>query len=95
MTVNVVGVTNAQYITVTLAGVNDGTNTNDVAVRMGILVGDANGDRTVNSADVGLTKSKSGQSVDSTNFREDLNADGGLNSGDVGLVKSKSGTGLP
>ncbi|MEO6969940.1 MAG: TIGR02597 family protein [Chthoniobacterales bacterium] len=95
VTVNLVGVTNGQYITLTLAGVNDGTNTNDVAVRMGILTGDANGDGSVNSADVGLAKSKSGQSVDSTNFREDLNTDGNLNSADVGLVKSKSGTGLP
>lgn len=95
VTVNLTGVTSGQYITVTLASVYDGVNTNDVAVRMGVLVGDANGDGTVNSADVGLTKSKSGQAVSSTNFREDLNADGSLNSADVGLVKSKSGTGLP
>ena len=95
VTVNLVGVTNGQYITLTLTGVNDGTNTNDVAVRMGVLTGDANGDASVNSADIGLTKSKSGQAVDATNFREDLNTDGNLNSADIGLVKSKSGTGLP
>ncbi len=94
-TVNVTGVTSGQYITVTLAGVSDGVNTNDVAVRVGILTGDTTGDGSVNSADIGQTKSKSGQSVDSTNFRTDVNTDGSLNSADISLVKSKSGTALP
>lgn len=94
-TVNVSGVTSGQYITVTLAGVNDGVNTNDVAVRMGILTGDTTGDGSVNSADIAQTKSKSGQAVDSTNFRMDVNTDGNLNSADIALVKSKSGTALP
>jgi hypothetical protein len=62
---------------------------------MNVLQGDSNGDRFVNSADIGQTKSKSGQPVDSMNFREDVNADGFLNSADIGLVKSKSGTALP
>ncbi len=94
-TVNLTGVTSGQYITVTLAGVSDGVNTNDVAVRIGVLTGDTNGDGSVNSADIGQTKSKSGQIVDLTNFRTDLNTDGNLNSADIGLVKSKSGTALP
>lgn len=95
VTVDLTGVASAQYITLTLAGVSDGVNTNDVAVRMGILTGDTTGDGSVNSADIGQTKSKSGQPVDSTNFRTDLNTDGNLNSADIGLVKSKSGTALP
>ncbi|MBA3544161.1 MAG: hypothetical protein H0T83_06955 [Chthoniobacterales bacterium] len=94
-TVNVAGVTSGQYITLTLLGVNDGVNTNDVAVRMGVLVGDTTGDGSVNSTDIGQTKSKSGQAVDSTNFRNDVNTDANLNSADIGLVKSKSGTALP
>jgi hypothetical protein len=49
----------------------------------------------VNSADIGQTKSQSGQSVTSSNFREDVNADGFINSADIGLVKSRSGTALP
>src|SRR6266550_5259526 len=52
-------------------------------------------DGIVNSADIGQTKAQSGQSVNATNFREDLNGDGFINSADIGLVKSKSGTGLP
>lgn len=94
-TVNLTDVASGQYITLTLSGVSDGVNTNDVAVRMGVLTGDTNGDGSVNSADIGQTKSKSGQPVDSTNFRTDLNTDGNLNSADIGLVKSKSGTALP
>ena len=95
VTVDLSGVTSGQSVTVTLAGVSDGTNTNDVAVRMAVLVGDTTGDGSVNSADIGQTKSKSGQVVDSTNFRTDVNTDGNLNSADIGLVKSKSGTALP
>jgi hypothetical protein len=95
-TVNLTGIANAQHITVTLRAVHDTTdNIADVSTSMRVLVGDTNGDGFVNSADIGQTKSKSGQAVDSTNFREDVNADGFLNSADIGLVKSKSGTALP
>ncbi|MEP6602873.1 MAG: TIGR02597 family protein [Spartobacteria bacterium] len=95
VTVPLTNVTSGQRITVTLVGVNDGTNTNDIAVRMGVLTGDTNADGSVNSADIGQTKSVSGATVGTTNFREDLNIDGSLNSADIGLVKSKSGTGFP
>lgn len=94
VTLNLTGVANAQYATVTLTGANDGTNANDVAVRVGILTGDTNGDGMVNSADIAQTKSKSGQSVDGTNFRTDVNVDNTLNSADIALVKSRSGTGF-
>jgi hypothetical protein len=62
---------------------------------MGVLAGDTNADRSVNSADITQTKSQSGQAVTGSNFREDLNVDGSINSADITLVKSKSGTGLP
>ncbi len=95
VTLNLTGITNAQTIAVTLAGVNDGTNTLDVSVPMSVLVGDTTADTFVNSGDIAQTKSQSGTSVTGSNFREDVNADGNLNSGDIGLVKSKSGTALP
>jgi len=44
VTVNLVGVTNSQTITVTLTNVNEGVNTMDVEGAMGVLVGDTNGD---------------------------------------------------
>ena len=94
VTLNLTGLTSGQYATVTLNGANDGTNANDVAVRVGILVGDTNGDGSVNSGDIAQTKSKSGQNVDATNFRTDLNVDGTLNSADIALVKSRSGSGI-
>jgi hypothetical protein len=92
VTVNLTGVTNVQRITVTLFNVNNGGN---VSVSMGVLVGDVNGNATVSAADVALTKSRVGQTVSSSNFREDVNANGVINSVDVAQVKSKVGTALP
>jgi hypothetical protein len=95
VTVNLTGIINAQTIVVTLAGVNDGTSIVDVTIPMSILPGDTNADGTVNSTDIAQTKSQSGQSVTSANFREELTADGNINSTDIAFVKSKSGTALP
>jgi hypothetical protein len=92
VTVNLTGVTNIQRITVTLMNVNNGGN---VSVSMGVLIGDVNGNGAVSAADVALTKSRVGQAVSSSNFREDVNANGLINSVDVALVKSKVGTALP
>jgi hypothetical protein len=92
---NLTGVSNAQIIVVTLAGVSDGINTRNVQAIMGALVGDTTGDGFVNSADISQAKSQSGNMVTNSNFREDLDADGFLNSADIALVKSKSGTALP
>ena len=63
MTVELTGVTNAQRITVTLAGVTDSFAQvlPDTAVRVNILVGDTTGNKTVNSSDVSETKLQSGQ----------------------------------
>ena len=93
--VNLSGVTNAQRLTVTIVGVNDGTSTANVSIPMGVLLGDTNGDGFVNSADISQTKAQSGQPVGNSNFREDVNVDGFLNSADISVVKSKSGTALP
>jgi hypothetical protein len=92
VTIPLTNVANAQTITVTLNAVNGSTN---VAISMSVLFGDVNADGAVNSADISQTKSQSGQTVSSTNFREDLTVDGNINSADISLVKSKSGTALP
>ncbi len=95
-TVSLTGVPNAQNVTVTLTGATDTTGaTGPVSGSMGVLIGDTGADGSVNSADIGQTKSQSGNPVTITNFREDVTADGDINSGDVGLVKSRSGTSLP
>jgi uncharacterized protein (TIGR02597 family) len=93
--VDLTGVSDVQRITVTLLDVNDGTNTNDVAVRMGVLTGDVGGNGTVNAGDIGQTKGQSGQTVSASNFRMDVAVSGTINASDIAAVKSRSGTTLP
>ena len=95
VTINLTGVANAQRLTVALFGVNNGTNTGDVGVRVGMLLGDITNDAAVNASDVSVVKSFAGQTTDLTNFRNDVNANGAINSSDISLVKSVSGSALP
>jgi len=95
VTVDLTGVTDVQRITVTLLGVSDGSNTNDVAVRMGILSGDTNGNGSVSATDVAQCKSLSGQAATASNFRSDVAVNGSISATDIALVKSRSGTSLP
>ena len=97
MTINLTGVTDAQTLTVSLTNLTDAFSQVLPSVTLGasFLVGDTNGDGTVNSADIGQTKSQSGNAVTGSNFREDVTVDGNINASDIGLVKSKSGNVLP
>ncbi|MDQ6655958.1 MAG: dockerin type I domain-containing protein, partial [Verrucomicrobiota bacterium] len=97
LTVNLTGVANAQTITVTLNNVTDtfGQVLPATTVSVGFLVGDTNGDRTVNAGDALQTRNRSGQATDATNFRSDVNADGFVNSGDSVIVRGRSGSALP
>ena len=95
VTVNLTGVSNAQKIIITLFGVSDGTNTTNVNVPMGVLLGDTTGNGSVNATDVSQTKLQSGQAVTASNFRNDINVNGSINATDVSSVKLKSGTALP
>jgi N-acetylneuraminic acid mutarotase len=95
ITVNLSGVTDVQRLTMTLHGVNNGNTTGEVPVSMGVLVGDVNGNASVNASDVALTKSQVGQAVGGSNFREDVNVNGTISATDVALVKSDVGHSLP
>jgi hypothetical protein len=95
VTVNLTGVTNAQTIALTLAGVNDGTNIGDVAVRMGVLVGDVTGNGVVSNTDVASIKAEVAAPVTASNFRNDVNANGVISNTDVSLTKAQVGTSLP
>ena len=97
MTVNLTGVIDVQKITVTLMNVTDmnGHVLPMTAVSMNVLIGDVNGNKTVNASDVGLVKSQVGHAVTGSNFREDVNADGSISSSDVALTKSDVGHGVP
>jgi uncharacterized protein (TIGR02597 family) len=94
VTVNLTGVTNAQKVALTLTNVNDGTNTNDVAVEMGALFGDVNGDGFVLSGDYTAVRAKSGTPVDGTTFKFDINTDGFILSGDYTAARAQSGSHL-
>src|SRR6266850_3027719 len=63
MTVNLVGVTDVQRITVTLTDVTDEFPhvLAPTSVNMNVLTGDVNGNKSVNATDVGLVKSQVGQ----------------------------------
>jgi Astacin (Peptidase family M12A)/Divergent InlB B-repeat domain len=95
--VNLTGVANAQYITVSLTNVHDsvGNAGNLTGPQMGVLVGDTTANGLVNSSDIAQTQSQSGTPVSSSNFREDVTVNGAINSSDISLVQSKSGTALP
>jgi photosystem II stability/assembly factor-like uncharacterized protein len=97
MTVPLSGVSDVQTLTVTLSGVTDSTSQvlppTPVSVHM--LIGDTNGDKTVNNADVNLTKGQVGMAVSGSNFREDVKIDGQINSTDVRQVKGAIGHILP
>ena len=95
--VNLTGVTDAQYIAVTLTNVQDsvGNSGNVTGPQMGVLIGDTSADKFCDAVDVSQTKSQSGQPVTPSNFREDVNFDGFIDAVDTSLVKSKSGTALP
>ncbi len=92
VTIGLTNVANAQTIQVALNGVNGASN---FVIPMSVLLGDTNGNGSVNAGDAAQTKGQSGVAVTAANFREDVNANGSINAGDVALVKSQSGTSLP
>jgi hypothetical protein len=95
VSVNLTGVPNAQTISITLHGVTTGGATGDVVIPMGVLLGDVNANRLVNSTDTSLVQAQSGQGVTASNFRMDVNANGLINSTDTSIVRAASGSGLP
>ncbi len=97
MTVSLTKVTDVQKITVKLSGVTDGNSQTlaDTSVSMNVLSGDVSANKTVDSADVSLTRAQVGMPVTSANFREDVRVDGAIDSGDVKLVRGAVGHTLP
>jgi hypothetical protein len=95
VTVDLTGVANAQTITVTLKNVSDGANTLDIPISMGVLLGDVNGSRRVDSADVFQVRQNTLQNAAPTNFRDDVNTSGRIDSTDVFVVRQQTLTSLP
>jgi hypothetical protein len=67
----------------------------DTALSANMLIGDTNGDKTVNNSDVRQTRGQVGLPVTGTNFREDVKVNGAITSKDVSLVRSNLGHSLP
>jgi photosystem II stability/assembly factor-like uncharacterized protein len=97
MTVPLSGVTDVQKITIKLTGVTDGSLNvlPDTFVSANMLIGDANGDKTVNNTDASLTRGQVGMPVSAANFREDVQVTGTVNSADVRQVRAANGHSLP
>jgi hypothetical protein len=91
--VNLTGVANAQTITVGLEDVVDSAGSRGSAFSgsMSVLLGDANGDGTVNSGDTQQTRARAGNGAGANSLRCDYNLDGIINSGDAFIVRSQSG----
>ncbi|HEX8679443.1 MAG TPA: dockerin type I domain-containing protein, partial [Chthoniobacterales bacterium] len=92
--VDLTGVVNQQIITLSLNDVDNGAVTGNVAISMGVLAGDGNGNGAVNSGDTAATRSRSGQLTGATNYQFDVNCDGTINTGDATVVRSRSGTAI-
>ena len=95
VTITLSGVADQHYYLITLMDVTDGITMANVAIRIGMLIGDTNGDGVVNASDVAAAKAQSGAPVSNANFRADVNANGAINASDVSIVKSHCGDGLP
>ena len=88
--ISLTGVTDQQYVTVSLTNVAgvDGSTGGSGTVRIGFLMGDVNGSRTVSLADVGLVNAELSQPVTASNYLKDVNASGTMTLGDKGLTNS-------
>jgi hypothetical protein len=95
VTIPLTNVANVQTIQVRLNGVRNANATANIIISMGVLIGDVNGNRTVNAADVSLCKLHLGATVDATNFRSDVNANGTINAADTAIVKANTGHSQP
>jgi len=95
--VGLTGVANAQYVTLALTGVAaaDGGSGGSAAVRIGFLLGDVNGSRSVTLADVLGVNAALAQLVTAATYLRDVNASGTLSLSDKLLVNTNLTQVLP
>jgi uncharacterized repeat protein (TIGR01451 family) len=92
MSVPLSGVTDQQILTVTANGVSGpGSGSTTQGLQVGFLIGDVNGDGTVNIGDTSPVRNNAGVTLDNTNFLNDVNIDGMVNVGDTIIVRGASG----
>ncbi|MDQ6911333.1 MAG: carboxypeptidase regulatory-like domain-containing protein [Verrucomicrobiota bacterium] len=95
VSVDLTGVANAQDLTVTLFSVSDQTNTADVSVKMGVLLGDVNHTRLVDGNDVSAVQANTRQTLDVNNFIYDVNTTGLIDGNDVSTTQGQTRAFLP
>ena len=95
--VDLIGVNNQQYVTVSLTNVasTDGGTGGIGSVRIGFLAGDVNQNRVVSLADVGLVNAQLAQPVTAANYLKDVNASGTLTVADKGITNANLTKALP
>jgi PKD repeat protein len=94
--VNLTGVTDQQYVAVTLNGVQGAANGGTVVgPQMGVLVGDVNASGRVDAADVSSVRQQTLQTVSTLTFRNDLNASGRIDAADVSVARQNTLHALP
>ena len=81
----------------TLTNVTDkyGRTLAKATVPMGILLGDVDGNKTVNNMDVNNVTAKVGATADLTNFRDDVDTNGSINQTDVNITQGQVGSSIP
>jgi hypothetical protein len=95
--VNVAHGCNESTITVTADSITDdqGNVLDSASVGLGLLLGDVNGDRVVNSLDTNETQMHKGQKTVQQILRDDVNADGHITYSDIQIIRQQHGTSLP
>ena len=89
VTVPLTGVTDAQYVTLTVSNVAlAGGGTGAGTVRIGFLVGDVNQNRVVTVGDLAQVNAQLAQPVTAANYLADVNANGTLTVADKGLTNA-------
>jgi hypothetical protein len=91
------GACNQQDVILTLNGVHDdqGNTLTSAAVTVGILYGDVDGDRRITLADQNQIKAHRGETVDGSNFVNDINRSGVIDANDLLAVRNQRGNRLP
>jgi hypothetical protein len=91
------GVSNAQYVTVTLTNItsSDGGTGGSASVRIGYLACDVNQNRVVTGADLGLVNAQLAQPVTAANYLKDVNASGALTVADKAITNTNLTRSLP
>ena len=93
--VNLSGVADQQYVTLTLTNVATASGTASGSVRLGFLMGDVNQNRVVTVADLGLVNTQLSQLATPANFLKDINASGAVTVADKGLTNTNITRNLP